>query len=81
MHIYRSHKSTHQNVLQLGQLVEKACSYGCSGLCIVGDIKLKEIEWKAGDTSTSENNPAIILLELISDKYVYILNSTCQTNY
>ena len=63
--IYRSPNSSNRSVLELGKLLEEACSYGYSHLCILGDFNFKEINWDKGDTNTNETHQANIYLELI----------------
>ena len=68
--IYRSPNSSNNSIIELGKLLEEACSCGCSHLCIMGDFNFKEINWEKGDTNTNETHPANIFLELTRDNFL-----------
>ena len=68
--IYRSPNSSINSMLELGKLLEVACSYGCSHLCIMGDFNFKEINWGERDTNTSETHAANIFLEFTRDNFL-----------
>ncbi|MES9905973.1 MAG: reverse transcriptase family protein [Sedimenticola sp.] len=69
--LYRSPNSNIENLHNISELLQNTKSCHDTHLLIMGDLNYKEINWKVGSTTVSENHPATLFLEITRDNFLF----------